>query len=35
MMLRQQVTQLLRGYPGAGPLVDILEGRDVPPLTDY
>ena len=34
MMLRQQVTEVLTGMPGSGVLVDIHEGRYVPPLTD-
>jgi hypothetical protein len=35
MTLRQQVTEELQRMPGGGVLVDINEGRAVPPLTDY
>jgi hypothetical protein len=35
MTLRQQVTELLKGIPEAGGLVEILGGRQMPPLTDY
>jgi hypothetical protein len=35
MTLRQQVMELLKGMPDAGGLVEILGGRQVPPLTDY
>jgi hypothetical protein len=35
MSLRQQVTEVLTRMPGAALLLDIHEGRDVWPLTDY
>lgn len=35
MTLRQKVTAALNGMPGAGVLVDVYEGRNVAPLSDY
>jgi hypothetical protein len=35
MTVRQQVTELLTAMPGSRVLIDIHEGREVPPLADY
>jgi hypothetical protein len=35
MTLRQKVTEVFKGIQDAGVLVEILEGREIPPLTDY
>lgn len=35
MSVLQQVTELLKGLPDAGGLLEILGGHQLPPLTDY